>query len=572
VGDEVKTKANEREGPPSSLQLIVMAEARSQRIDLPRGGTVTLGRGDGSEVRIEDSSISRSHAALHVRNTLQLEDLGSSNGTFLHGARLEPQRRVDLAPGEFFEVGSVVCVVRGIDTHDPLRQLRTHEHFEARLQDEVARARRARSHPAVIRIRIDEEEDTAIAALLELVRPGDVMARYAPCEYEVLLVDPESAAAAELTSQLARRLQALGRQASFGVAVHPHDGSSAEELFATACRALEPETASEGSSDLVIESSTMRRLHALLTRVAAGGVNVLLLGETGVGKEVFASRLHALSPRARGPLVKLNCAAFTDTLLESELFGHEKGSFTGADRRKLGLLESASGGMVFLDEIGELEASAQAKLLRVIEDRQVRRVGGLESFPIDVVFIAATNRDLAEEVAAKRFRADLYYRLDGFSVTIPPLRERREEIMPLARSFIAQAAQRMSLPTPPAVSDEVIPLLEAHHWSGNIRELRNMMDRAVLLASGGSIQPEHLPLENLRTGADALELSLSRASFATEAPPGLTGEEIAERARIIETLASVYGNQTRAAELLGISRRWLTTKMARFRIPRPRKR
>ncbi len=544
-----------------------MAAAGSQRVELPRGGTVTLGRGEGAEVRIEDASISRNHAALHVRNTLQLEDLGSSNGTFLHGARLDAGRRVDLAPGEFFEVGSVVCVVRGVEGADRLRQLRTHEHFEARLQDEIARARRTRGRPAVIRIRIDDDDDATVAALLEQVRPGDVMARYAPGEYEVLLVDADGAAAAELVVELARR--AAG--ATFGVAVHPLDGSSAEELFAAACRALEPHAASD-RNDLVIESPTMRRLHEMLARVAGGGVNVLLLGETGVGKEVFAARLHALSPRADKPLVKLNCAAFTDTLLDSELFGHEKGAFTGADRRKLGLLESAQGGIVFLDEIGELAAGAQAKLLRVIEDRQVRRVGGLESFPIDVVFVGATNRDLAAEVEAKRFRADLYYRLNGFTLEIPPLRERREEIVPLARTFVAMAAARMKLPTPPALSDEVVPLLEAHRWSGNIRELRNMMDRAVLLSGGGSIRAEHLPLENLRSGADDLELQLVRSSAASEAPPGLTADETAERVRIIETLASVYGNQTRAAEILDISRRWLTTKMARYRIPRPRKR
>jgi two-component system response regulator AtoC len=565
---ETKTRTNERE-PPSGLQLIVMAEAGSQRIDLPRGGTVTIGRGEAADVRIDDDSISRTHAALHVRNTLQLEDLGSSNGTFLHGARLEPKARVDLTAGEFFEVGSVVCVVRGVDTRERLGQVRTHDYFDARLQDEMSRARRSGTHPAVIRIRIEDDDDDVIASILGLVRPGDVMARYAAGEYEVLVVDTESAAAAELTAQLARRLEG---QVSFGVAVHPHDGISAEELFASACRALEPDTADDRSGELVIESPTMRRLHELLTRVAAGGVNVLLLGETGVGKEVFASKLHALSKRANGPFVKLNCAAFTETLLDSELFGHERGAFTGADRRKLGLLESANGGMVFLDEVGELEANAQAKLLRVIEDRHVRRVGGTESFPIDVVFVAATNRDLTTEVAAKRFRADLFYRLDGFTLTIPPLRERREEIVPLARSFIAAAARRMNLATPPALTDEVLPVLQAYRWSGNIREVRNMMDRAVLLSGGGSIQLEHLPLENLRSGTDALERSLVRAAAASEAPPGLTDDERAERDRIIETLASLSGNQTRAAEVLGISRRWLTTKMARFRIPRPRKR
>jgi DNA-binding NtrC family response regulator len=571
VGDEVKTRANEREERSSSLQLLVMAESGSSRVELPRAGSLTIGRGETADVRIEDPSISRAHAMLHIRNTLQLEDLGSSNGTFLHGTRLEAGQRVDVSAGEFFEVGSVVCVVRGNDSHDRLRHLRTHEHFEARLQDEVSRARRTKTHPAVIRIRIDDDDDAATEQILATVRPGDAIARYAPGEYEVLVADADSAAAPELVAQLARRLEALPRTAVFGLAVHPHDGASAEELFAAACRALEPE-AGDGPGDLVVESPTMRRLHELLARVATAGVNVLFLGETGVGKEVFATRLHELSPRAKRPLVRINCAAFTATLLESELFGHEKGAFTGADRKKQGLLEAADGGIVFLDEVGELEAAAQAKLLRVIEDRKVRRVGGIDERPIDVVFIGATNRDLAAEVAAGRFRADLFYRLDGFTVTIPPLRERREEIVPLARVFLAAAARRMALPAPPALADEILPLLERYRWSGNIRELRNMMDRALLLSGGTTITPEHLSIDSVRSEPEALEASLQRASAASEAPPGLSDEERAEGERIIEVLASEYGNQTRAAEVLGISRRWLTTKMARYRIPRPRKR
>ncbi len=324
--------------------------------------------------------------------------------------------------------------------------------------------------------------------------------------------------------------------------------------------------------DLVVETPAMRRLFELAERVARAGVNVLLLGETGVGKEVFAGRIHRASPRVDEPFVTLNCAAFTATLLESELFGHERGAFTGADRRKVGLLEAATGGMVFLDELGELEPGAQAKLLRVIEARRLRRVGGVDELPIDVVFVGATNRDLEAEVAAGRFRADLYYRLNGFTITIPPLRERVEEIVPLAQRFATAAAERMGIATPVLTAD-AIELLRGYSWPGNIRELRNMIERAALLSESGVLGVEHLPADSLRVATSSgLEHAMVRVSEAGEVPADLTDEERADRSQIIEALAAAAGNQTRAAEALGISRRWLSTKMARYKIPRPRKR
>ncbi|MDB4929606.1 MAG: Response regulator of zinc sigma-54-dependent two-component system, partial [Myxococcaceae bacterium] len=246
------------------------------------------------------------------------------------------------------------------------------------------------------------------------------------------------------------------------------------------------------AGDLVVEDPAMRRLHTMLDRVAAGVIHVLLLGETGVGKEVFAERLHRRSPRRDKPFVKINCAALTESLVESELFGHEKGAFSGAVSANPGLLESAEGGTVFLDEVGELTLALQAKLLRVLEDRLVRRVGGVKSHPVDVRVVAATNRDLEAEIAAGRYRSDLYFRLGGFVLTIPPLRERVGEIAPLARRFALAAAEQSGRP-PPTISDEAMALLAAYRWPGNIRELRNVIARAVLLSSGASITPEHLP-------------------------------------------------------------------------------
>ncbi len=224
----------------------------------------------------------------------------------------------------------------------------------------------------------------------------------------------------------------------------------------------------------------MKNLFDLAARVAAGTISVLVTGESGAGKEVLARAIHAASPRARGPLIEVNCAAISEQLIESELFGHERGSFTGAAGAKAGLIEAGSGGTLFLDEIGELSATAQAKLLRVVEDRRVLRVGATEARPVDVRFVAATNRDLEAEVAAGRFRGDLYYRLAGVVLEVPPLRERRADIEPLARAFVAAAARSLARPAPQLAPDALAALV-AHDWPGNVRELRNAIERAVLL-------------------------------------------------------------------------------------------
>jgi two-component system, NtrC family, response regulator AtoC len=291
----------------------------------------------------------------------------------------------------------------------------------------------------------------------------------------------------------------------------------------------------------------MARADRLLDRIAPGEISVLIQGETGVGKEVFAERLHAKSRRADKPLLRLNCGGFSETLLDSELFGHEKGAFTGADKAKPGLLENADGGSVFLDEIGELPLALQARLLRVLQDRKVQRVGALAPRTIDVRFISATNRDLTAEVASGRFRQDLYYRLNGVTLWIPPLRERRGEIAALARRFLADVAPAHKLP--PAA----IARLEAHAWPGNIRELKNVIERAALL-SEGEVSEEHLQL-----------------APGEQAPPSLHADvESLEKRRILEALDEFGGNQTRAAAKLGIARGTLLARMKQFGIRRPR--
>jgi len=319
---------------------------------------------------------------------------------------------------------------------------------------------------------------------------------------------------------------------------------------------------------LVIDDPAARSPPRFLRDFARAPVSVLVLGETGAGKEVLASRIHELSGRT-GPLVAINCAALAETLLESELFGHEQGAFTGATTAKAGLLEAARGGTVFLDEIGELSAALQPKLLRAIEAREVRRVGAVRAVPIDVRFVAATNCELVDEVAARRFRADLYYRLDGVTVRLAPLRARPERIVPLARQFIAAALQAMGSQRPPVLTAALRARLESHSWPGNVRELKAACERAVVLARDGVVDARHLVLA---------PPAIAPVATAPTAAPGLaaagtlTDAQAEERNRIVATLAACAGNQRRAATALGISRATLATRLVLYRIPRPRDR
>jgi two-component system, NtrC family, response regulator AtoC len=321
------------------------------------------------------------------------------------------------------------------------------------------------------------------------------------------------------------------------------------------------------TGELVVLDPGMRGVVAQAERAAASPFSMLLLGETGVGKEVIAEHVHRCS-RRKGRFVPLNCAALTESLLESELFGYEKGAFTGAVRSKEGLFEAAEGGTLFLDEVGELPITVQAKLLRVLEARQVLRVGGREARSIDVRFVSATNRDLEAAVSQGSFRQDLYFRLNGFSLHIPPLRERLDDIAPLARRFVALAAEALQRAPAPALDGEALGALRSYGWPGNIRELRNVIERAVLLCDGDRLTAEHFPFKPRGAGAESPSAEQSadpRARLMQEI-------ERAERARIMEALERCGHNQTQAAALLGISRRTLVTRLGLYDLPRPRKR
>jgi transcriptional regulator with PAS, ATPase and Fis domain len=291
---------------------------------------------------------------------------------------------------------------------------------------------------------------------------------------------------------------------------------------------------------------------------------VLLQGETGVGKELLAREIHERSARRDGPFVELNCSAVAENLLESEIFGHEAGAFTDAKRTKKGLMEMANLGTLFLDEIGEMSPSLQAKLLRALELKRFRRVGGTVDIVIDTRIVAATNRDLKAMVAQERFREDLYFRLNALQLLVPPLRERPEDIPPLIDHFVGHWNRELgrSVKGP---SDEALELLMAHRWPGNVRELRNVIERAILLESEEWILPEHLPLEIVEAGGSGARVIQTRL----HAEGGIVPLADAERMAIERALEQTGGNKTRASEALGISRQTLRTKLKEYRIETP---
>jgi two-component system response regulator HydG len=304
----------------------------------------------------------------------------------------------------------------------------------------------------------------------------------------------------------------------------------------------------------------MTRLMSMLATVAPTEATVLITGESGVGKELLAKAIHYNSERKNGPLVSVNCAALTETLLESELFGHEKGAFTGADHRREGRFLQANKGTIFLDEIGDIAPSVQAKLLRVVQEREVQRVGGDKAINVDVRIIAATNQDLARAAAEGQFREDLYYRLNVITLHAPPLRERREDIPLLAQHFMAQYAEKNRKEVK-GFTPKAMDLLVKYDWPGNVRELENAVERAVILLTGEYISEKELPLTIAGDPAD--EDCLVPAPEVDAA--GRSLEEI-ERAAIAATIEKTGGNKSEAARILGITRATLHNKLKKYAI------
>jgi DNA-binding NtrC family response regulator len=573
-------------GSEEGVCLLVMSESGVFTFPLPSSGEIRIGRSDRCEIVVADPQLSREHAIVRVDGErCMVIDLGSSNGTRIGNRQLDAHEPVDLEPGELLTLGTTVIMLQGARHNALTQQLLSHSSFERRVQRACDRAGQGMGGPfAVMHLRFPSSEATRhlhdVAGRV-LVDPPAV-GSYAHNEYELLAsYCADWDGADELARRIVNELANEGARVEVGAACYPRDGRTAEALLGCARERSRPPLQANDGGGVVSHDGALEKLRPMVESFAAGVIPVLVLGETGVGKEVLARMLHALSPRATKPLVCLNCAALPEALLESELFGHERGAYTGAIQTKPGILEAAKGGTVLLDEVAEMPLSVQAKLLRVIDQREVLRLGTTSPRPIDVRFIAATNRDLEAQVELGAFRADLYYRLNAAQITIPPLRERRDEIAPLARTFVSTACRQAGRAAEPRLSAEAIALLQGYAWPGNVRELRNVIERAVLLARRDVILPEHLPVEKLSAPPKAPAVEREPRRLSTMRPrlalPGRDTDEPtlvdnAEQARILGVLKECDFNQTRAAERLGISRRTLVSRLASYGWTRPRRR
>jgi DNA-binding NtrC family response regulator/pSer/pThr/pTyr-binding forkhead associated (FHA) protein len=522
---------------PSQTCILVRFRAHSRVIEVRDHEEVVIGRSSGATFVADDERVSRRHVRIVFREgALWASDLGSRNGTTLNRRRLDGER--SLSPGDELAVGPVRVSVCGPRNAAPIA---SEDELWTRLQAEVERALRFSRPLSLIGLRCSKPAALAAAARLGRL---DRMGEYAPGSYLVVLPETELEAANRLAGELLETARAAGAEATARAVAVPQHGRAASALVAAALRG--EETTVGGGGELVAVEPAMREMLELARRAAHSDATVLLSGETGSGKEVIAAEIHRRSARAHKPYVRINCASLPAALLESELFGHERGAFTGAQKRRVGFLETAHEGTLLLDEIGELPLDMQGKLLRVLEDKKLTRVGGEEELAVDVRFLAATHRDLDAEVAAGRFRQDLFFRINAITLKVPPLRERPQDLPILAQSFL----DRVSGPRALKLSPAFLEALARYPWPGNVRELRNVIERAVVLSDGDELSPEQLP---------------HRLSVLGPAPMREQVDEL-EKRNLVEALRSTGGNRTHAAQRLKISRRSLLYKLKKYGI------
>ncbi|MSP60855.1 MAG: FHA domain-containing protein [Myxococcales bacterium] len=560
--------------------------ATSRRLRLPRNGSLLVGRGDEADVRIESQAVSRRHAELHVSDgEARVADLGSHNGTLLNGERIDGAR--PLQNGDMIGIGDAELIYRrAADTSRP-RRLLDPAALTRRIVEELERVGATERPLGLVALPLGARalaDGAGLAAAIDgCLRRLDAAGWSAEGTLVAILPERDRDASEEIARALVAALAASGiaRAARAGFATAPADGCDAPTLLGAARAAAQGAAPGEavdatraateiqlGDRRVVLADPAMVRLYDLIKRLAASDLPVLVCGETGAGKEHAAFAVHWHSPRRDGPFVILNCAAITETLVESELFGHEKGAFSGAIAAKPGLIEVSGGGTLFLDEVGELSAAVQAKLLRVLEQKRLTRVGGLREVPVDLRVVAATNRDLEAEVAAGRFRRDLFFRLGAATVVLPPLRDRPREIALLARRFLDDACARLGRPQM-AISTGAMVHLAGFAWPGNVRELKNVIEYIAAAIPEPVLEPWCLPDAIVPIAADTAlgtPSSPSPGAGAT-APARRPGRPLTDEVRdferqlIVAALAACGEVRKSAAEQLGLPLRTLVYKL-----------
>jgi two-component system response regulator AtoC len=571
LSDELleQIRARKREsGTGRRVSLLIYSRDGVQVVQLAEGQSLVIGRAPPADLTVRDSSLSRQHATVELKDgEVWVEDLQSTNGTQINGEKIE---RGKAEAGSEIVFGAVTASVHMMKPRE-IRQLglESHDRFLAELESEMDRAGAFKRSLALLMLRAALHKQSHIGRwfpnIRKRLRHFDRLGLYSPDTVEILLPETSAKEAEELAATVAGGEESL----LCGVAVFPTDAKTMEELLevtrtslhhaSTKSPVLRAAPPGEKGEKLgpVVRSPSMQKVFSTLSRLSFSAIPVLIIGETGTGKEVVARAIHEGGKRKDHPMICVNCGGIPSQLVESTLFGHEKGAFTGATAQAKGVFESADGGTVLLDEVGELPPSAQAALLRVLETKQFSRVGSQKEIEVDVRVLAATHRNLEEMAQTGDFREDLLYRLNAMTLAIPPLRERLEDIEPLIKRFIEQAnnANQCSVW---GIDEDAMHLLVGYPWPGNVRELRNAVERAVVIAQGDRISIEDLP-ERVRE---------SEPTTQVDVEPGQEGEinlkaemQRHEADLILKALRQCGWDRKEAAALLGLPVRTLAHKM-----------
>jgi DNA-binding NtrC family response regulator len=555
--------------------LLVVEDGSSSMYALPNPGVVTIGRIAEVELRVDHASVSRRHARILVdRGEIRISDLDSHNGTRVNGVRVDGVRV--LMTGDVIAVGEVLLVVHAELARELPHVILDEGSWRRRLSEEAERAVMFQRPLAVLAIA------GAPGHVGSALRAIDVIGESDDHQLFVLLPEADPTTARQIAEVILDAIRGVTPEVRIGIASCPLDAADPDNLVlaaraaARAARAGAIATPQEavqrvvlGERQVLVCHPAMARVFELLQRLAKADLPVLIIGETGVGKENAAYAVHYYSERKDRPFVALNCAALPEGLVESQLFGHDKGAFTGATSSRAGLFETASGGTLFLDEIGELALPVQAKLLRALETKRITRVGATTEREVDLRIVAATHRVLEQEVKALRFREDLYFRLGAACVHLLPLRDRRCEIPILFREFIANAAQRVKR-TPPQPAPMVIQQLLAYEWPGNVRELKNIAEFVTTTVEDDRIEPDDLPAQFANKVAELVNplqpQAAARPAGDISSPMRRLADELEEieRQRMVEALTRTGGVKTRAAAMLGMPIRTFNMKVRQY--------